>query len=211
MKKLFFLIPILILITGCDSYIELNDLGVIDKIGIQYNDNYKMYASIINNIDDDFNIEEKTIEVEGNNIQELLTNLSLSMNKKIYLSHLNLLIIDDSIKTNELKDLNNFFLNNNEAHSNFLVVSSNNIQEVLNNSKLNEINDLININNKETSKSLYTTMFDVMNNYYQNKPIYLSNIEYNDTIKINGLKKIHNNKIENINNEDTIFINYSQH
>ena len=64
------------------------------------------------------------------------------------------------------------------------------------------------INNKETSKSLYTTMFDVMNNYYQNKPIYLSNIEYNDTIKINGLKKLHNNKIENINNEDTIFINY---
>ncbi|MBQ8891897.1 MAG: hypothetical protein IJ068_03425 [Bacilli bacterium] len=209
MKKLLLLIPIILILTGCNSYVELNDLGVISEIGIEKDDKYKMYANVIKSIDDDFNIEEKTIVVEGDNILDLINNLSYSLNKKIYLSHLNLLVVDDSIKTFEVKELVDFFLNNNETRSDTLIVSTNNIKTILENSKFKEINELININNKISSNSVYTTMFDVINNYYLNKPIYISNIEYiENNIKLNGLKKIYNNKIEFISNQDTIYINY---
>ena len=202
MKKIIFILIILLTITGCNSYIELNDLDIINQIGIKHLDNYILYASIINNN------ETKIIKIEGNNIYNLIDNLTTSLNKKIYLSHLDLLIIDDSIKKYELNELINFFKNNNETREDFLVINTNNIEELINNSKFQEINKLIKINQSESSKSIYTTMYDIMSNYYLNKPIYLSNIEYNNNIIINGLKEINNNKISYFNNEDSLYINY---
>ena len=51
-------------------------------------------------------------------------------------------------------------------------------------------------------------MYDLMNNYYTNNPIYLSNIEFNDSLTLNGIIKISNNKQVLINNDNTIYINY---
>ncbi|MBR3661271.1 MAG: hypothetical protein IKN63_05180 [Bacilli bacterium] len=208
MKKLFYLIPIIILLTGCNSYIELNNLGIINKIGLTHNDNYQLYASIINNINENLEPKEDVITVEGDDILELINNLSTSLNKKIYMSHLDLLIIDDTIKTYEIKNLLNYFLNNNETRENFLVVSTNDVKKLINNSKFQEINNLIKINQNETSKSLNTTMFDIAKNYYLNKEIYIQNINYNDKLYLDGITKIRNNKVEHIENNKSIFINY---
>ena len=208
MKKLFYLIPIIILLTGCNSYIELNNLGIINKIGLTHNDNYQLYASIINNINENLEPKEDVITVEGDDILELINNLSTSLNKKIYMSHLDLLIIDDTIKTYEIKNLLNYFLNNNETRENFLVVSTNDVKKLINNSKFQEINNLIKINQNETSKSLNTTMFDIAKNYYLNKEIYIQNINYSDKLYLDGITKIRNNKVEHIENNKSIFINY---
>ena len=208
MKKLFLLIPIIVLLTGCNSYIELNDLGIINKIGISHNNTYQLYASIILSRDENLEPLEETIVVEGNNIPELIDNLSTSLNKKIYMSHLDLLIIDDTIKTYEIKNLLNFFLNNDETRENFLVISTDDIKNIMDNSKFQEINNLIEINQNETSKSLKTTMFDIAKNYYLNKEIYIQNISYSDKLYLDGITKIHNNKLEHIKNNNSIFINY---
>ena len=209
MKKILLLIFIIILLTGCNSYVELNDLGIIHTIGIEkQNDNYILYASIIEEVKEDGTPISKIYQLEGNNLANIFDNLSLQLNKKIYLSHLDLLIINNSLKNNDLKDIINFFLNNNESRNDFLVVTSNNINEVINNSSFQEINNIIKMNEKETSKSIYTTMYDVMNNYYEIKPIYLTNIKYDNTITINGITKLYNNKQEFININDSIFINY---
>ena len=51
MKKILIILPLLFIITGCNSYIELNELGIINIIGIEkYNNNYKLYTSIIDNV-----------------------------------------------------------------------------------------------------------------------------------------------------------------
>ena len=208
MKKIFYLIPIIFLLTGCNSYIELNNLGVINKIGIEHLDNYKLYASIINEVSDNLNLKEKIIIVEGKTIEELINNLSLTLNKKIYMSHLDLLILNNSIKTYEIKELTNYFLNNNDTREDFLVVTTDNIENIINKTSFQEINNLVNINQNETSISIYTTMFDVIKNYTLNKPIYISNLKYNNQIELDGITKIYNNKITHIDNQDSIFINY---
>ena len=209
MKKILLIIPILLLLTGCNSYIELNNLGIINKIGIEHQNNYKLYASIIDYIDKENTIPKEIIViVEGNTIEELITNLSISFNKKIYMSHLDLLIINDSIKNHELKELINYFINNNETREDFLIVTTNDIKSLIANSSFQEINNLININKNETSISIYTTMYDLTNKYLLNEPIYLSNIKYDNNISLDGITKIYNNKITYINNQDSIFINY---
>ena len=208
MKKIIILIVVFFL-TGCHSYIELNDLGIIHIMGLEKIDNkYHLSTSIIEKFDTNSNLIFATYNVEGITIPELMDKLSLTLNKKIYLSHLDLLILNDSIKTNELENIINFFLNNNESRNDFLVVSSNNIQKIINNSKWQEINNLIKLNEKEYSKSIYTTMYDLINNYYNKQPIFLTNINYQDKIFINGIDKIDHNRHEFINENKTILINY---
>ena len=100
MKKILILI-LLFMLTGCSSYIELNDLAIINTLGLEkVNDNYKLYASIVNIKDEEaLEPEIETYEIEGNSLNQIVDNLSLTLNKKIYMSHLNLLIINDTIKT----------------------------------------------------------------------------------------------------------------
>jgi len=208
MKKIIILI-IILLLTGCNSYIELNDLGIIQIIGLEKIDNnYKLTTSIIEKVDEDTNPIISIYNIEGNTIPELFNKLSLSLNKKIYLSHLDTLIINDSIKTNELENIINFFLNNNESRNDFLIITTNDISNIINNTKSENITDLVKLNEKENSQSIYTTMYDLINNYYNKKPIYLTNIKYQDKLFINGITKIEHNKHIQIDEDKSIIINY---
>lgn len=209
MKKIFILLPLLFILTGCNSYIELNELGIINIISIEKNNNdYKLNASIIEDVEKNGTPISKIYESNGKTIFEAIDNLGNSLNKKIYLSHLDLLIINETIKTNELEEIINYFLNNNESRNNFLIVNTNNTNDVINNTTWQEINNLIKLNEKENSKAIYTTMYDLINNYYKKEPIYLTNIDFNNKIFINGITKLYNNKYSLIEDKDTIFINY---
>ena len=118
MKKIFILLPLLFILTGCNSYIELNELGIINIISIEKNNNdYKLNATIIENIEKNGTPISKIYESNGKTIFEAIDNLGNSLNKKIYLSHLDLLIINETIKTNELEEIINYFLNNNESRT----------------------------------------------------------------------------------------------
>ena len=209
MKKIIILLTFIFLITGCTSYSELNDLAIINAIGIEKEDNYyKLYASIVENVEDLVEPNTTIYDISGNSLNEIIDNLSLTLNKRIYVSHLDLLLINETIKTNELEEIINFFLNNNETREDFLVAFTSNIKETLEKTKFKEINDLIEINHQETSKAIYTTMYDVIDNYFSKKNIYLTNLNLDEKISINGLKEFKNNNYKDIKEEDIIFINY---
>ena len=59
--------------------------------------------------------------------------------------------------------------------------------------KFKEINDLVKINQQETSQAIYTTMYDVIDNFFSKKSIYLTDIKFDKHIAINGLKEFKNN------------------
>lgn len=209
MKKILILLALIFIITGCSSYSELNDLAIINAIGIEKEDNnYKLYASFVENVEDLVEPNTTIYDVSGTSLNEIIDNLSLTLNKKIYISHLDLLLINETIKTNELEEIINFFLNNNETREDFLVAFTTNTKETLEKTKFKEINDLVEINHQETSKAIYTTMYDVIDNYFSKKSIYLTNLNLDEKIFINGLKEFKNNNYKDIKEEDTIFINY---
>jgi len=195
MKKIIVL-TLCLLLTGCNQK-ELNKLGIINQIGLEYQNNeYHLYASVIKEIDKDLNIKKEIIEVKDKNINSLFKKINLSLNKKIYLSHLDLLVINQTIKYNQIKDITNYFINNKESRYDFLIITTNNIKDILLNTKKQEINDLISLNEEYT---YYTTMYDLLINYYLNKPIILTNIIYQNNIKINGYTIINNNDIGRYN------------
>ena len=76
MKKILILLITTLFLTGCTSYIELNDLAVINAIGIEYKNNtYNFYASIVLEVDDE-TLKPKTsiYEIKGNSLNEIFDN-----------------------------------------------------------------------------------------------------------------------------------------
>ena len=193
MKKILLVIIINILLTGCSKYSDLNDLAIIKSIGISYNDKYTLYAEIISEIDDNKNPKMQVIQTDADDIKTLFDNIKLLVNKEIYLSHIDLMIIDFNILNNNYNELIPFFLNNKEIRNDFLCVLSKDILNVLNNSKYDEIEKLI-VTNRESKNVINISFEDIMKLYLDNEKIYFSSITYDKEVKFNGNYVFWNNK-----------------
>lgn len=156
MKKIFFLITILFF-TGCTKYNDLNELAIIKSIGISHNNEYTLYAEIIEEIDKDNNPKMKVIETTSNNIDELFNNIKLLVNKEIYFSHIDLILLDFNLDQKDYQELIHYFLNHNEFRNDFLCVLSKDIKNVLENSEYDEIEELI-TTNKESKDIIKITL-----------------------------------------------------
>lgn len=126
MKKLWLLlIMIPFFITGCSSYTELNDLGIVSLLGIDYQNNkYQVYVTIIEGKQDDGMLEKEQtyFHAEANTLEEAFQRITLQSDKKVYLSHVDCLLITENLIHYQLKDTLFNFLNNNEARNNFNIV-----------------------------------------------------------------------------------------
>lgn len=126
MKKLWLLlIMIPFFITGCSSYTELNDLGIVSLLGIDYQNNkYQVYVTIIEGKQDDGMLEKEQtyFHAEANTLEEAFQKITLQSDKKVYLSHVDCLLITENLIHYQLKDTLFNFLNNNEARNNFNIV-----------------------------------------------------------------------------------------
>ena len=183
MKKI--LLILIVIIAGCSKYTDLKDLTIIKSIGIKYTDNYTIYAQIYDEIKKDNDPKTKVIESNGETLEESFNNLKSKANKEIFLSHIDLLILDTNLKDNEYKEIIDYFIKDNELRNDFLTILSNNIETLLNNTKYNEIEDYI-----KTNDNIISISFDeIINNYLENKSFTLTIIDYK------------NNLLESVNNE----------
>ena len=156
MKKLFLslLLPFL-LITGCTSYTELNDLGLVSLLGIDYKDNkYQIYVTIMEGSQDDGMLEknQKYFYSEANSLEEAFQKITLQSDKKIYLSHIDCLLVTEDLINNKLKNVLMNFLSNNESRNNFnIVLIKDNLETYFDEDiTADKINKLILINSNES-------------------------------------------------------------
>ena len=177
MKKILFLC--LLIITGCTKYNDLNDLTIIKSIGISYDNNYHLYAQIIEDIDKDNEPNMKMIETTGESIKDIFNNLESQINKQVFLSHIDLLVLDNNLKTNNYQEIIDYFTANNDFRNDFYCVFSREIKTLLKDSKYDEVEVFLETNEK------YITIknFDnVITNFIDNKKIILPNIKYDEKI-----------------------------
>lgn len=203
MKKILLLI-IIFTITGCTQYSELNELAIIKSIGIKKENNYTLYAEIIDEVEKNNIPKTKIIEVTGNTVEELFQNINMFINKKIYFSHIDLIIFDEKLNNDDYKNIINYFLNNKEFRNDFLAITSNNIKNILNNSKYDEIEKII-VTNKENKEIIKTSFEEIINSFLTKKSFTVSEINYDKDdkeLKYNGNYKFINSKLERINNEE---------
>lgn len=137
MKKIIILFILILSLTGCKDYVEINDLAILTGIVIDYKDNmYEVTAQLIVN-DKDSNIE--VFKTKSNSINEAIAELSKLSNKEIFISHLKVLIVTDTVIKENI-DFKDYFLRSSKSKMNFYVYVINNeiSEKVLNVYKKND-------------------------------------------------------------------------
>lgn len=196
LKKILILIISLILVTGCTSYNELNDLGIVSLLGIDYqDDNYQVYVTIMEGTQDDGTLEKTQVVYHSSSpsLEEAFQKIMLQSNKKIYLSHIDLLILTEDLINNKLKETLNNFLTNNEYRNNFnIIFASNPIEDYFENEiTAEELNKLITINNKESGTTSEIDFETFLKNLLIDQNSYLPNISYQeDHLNVEGFTLI---------------------
>ena len=160
MKKIIIISIILLLFLGHTPYNDLNELAVVDTIGLSFNDNkYNLYLNIVNE-------DNKTYKITGDSLGEIFLKGEVIGNKKTYYKHLSVLIFD----TNILKDSNLFtFLKDEFTTIDYLTLSTNNLDNLF--TKYHKSNDYKSFITKEKNLEgtiINTTFKDLLSNYLDN-------------------------------------------
>ena len=161
--KLVLVIILLIPITGCYNYRELDDLGITTAIGVtKENNEYKLIIEVLRTEGESDEATEPQyvlFETKGKTIQEALRNTILESSKRLYINHLSLLIIDETLAKEGIHDIMDLFFRDSESRKQFYVlVSKVPINELLNTKTL-----LTNINSKSIFERMKTND-DYLNN-----------------------------------------------
>lgn len=211
MKKVILLILILML-SGCYNYKELNEIAIVSAIGIdKENDTYLVTLQVINTENSITSINDNQTKFViykgyGKNIQEALTDVATKISKNIYLNSIEILIINEEIAKNGILDILDLFFRKEEINKQFYVLISKD-------SKSEEILKIVtpieNINAKKIKKTLkidseyygisqIITFEDLLKMYLnKNEEIVLPSIYIENKTKINNttqnLKKTDDN------------------
>ena len=130
MKKLVLIL--LIFITGCWNYNEINNLAITTAIAVdKENDKLKVSILIANpkKQESPSNENESAVVIYsglGKTISEAMNEISLISPKKIYIEHLTILVISDEIAKKNLGNVLDYFLRNSESTKRFEVAIAKN-------------------------------------------------------------------------------------
>lgn len=216
--KLGILIVLISLLTGCRSYTELNDLSIVSTIGIDYQEGkYQLIINVIDGELDDQEIKKNitTLESSKNSLEEAFHDIYLKSSKKLYLSHLDLLILTENAINQKFSEIIYYFLENSEYRNNFNVVLLTGgllIDFMKQNIQAEEINDLIKTNQKETGFCAVKDFEMILKELLMDKNSYLSTISNTDQeLTLEGFTLIKDYKIyQKLTKEESVLLNMLQ-
>ncbi|MGN1372003.1 MAG: Ger(x)C family spore germination C-terminal domain-containing protein [Candidatus Coprovivens sp.] len=134
MKKIIFIIGIVLLISGCYDYRELNDMSIVSGIGIDYVDNqYKVIFEITESKKDGSSTEISTSIVVGSdsNISKAFDIAKNKTDKDVYLEHIELLVISKSLGKHGINECLDYIIRDTSINSNYLSVIADNPEVIL--------------------------------------------------------------------------------
>lgn len=139
--KLLLLTIIVLFLTGCSDYRELTDMSIVSSIGIDIKDGkYVTISQILSsnesNSQDESNTSNSKVVVyksTGKTIHEALRNTILESPKKLYVGHLETVIISEKVAKNNITKIFDFFLRDAEVRKDFklLIASDDEFYEIM--------------------------------------------------------------------------------
>lgn len=167
-KYLIFLVTLFL--CGCQSDKEINNLSIVNSMGIDIKDNqYIVTVQILNTSKKEQNDQESmekslVYSASGNNISEALNNFFVKTPKKLYLGHMSLLLVSEKLAHNNINNITDYFLRNNDVSKNFtmLITKDGNNEEILKKLESNTTYPIGNIlGSIEVSSKVQGTNIDV--------------------------------------------------
>lgn len=201
MRKLL-IIVLLVFVTGCVNYVELSDIEVIENLAIDYED--KMYKIAVTTVSKDKEKEYKVKKAQGNTLNNAIQNLKMKENKKIYIAHLNLLLLTEDVVESNLDDVIKFFLNNSESRNDFDIAIAEGL-DVLDNAK--NIKNTIKIIEEDLATTKSILFEEFLSDILDENPTYLPVVLTNN--KIDGIMVIKTFKdMISLKEEECILYNF---
>lgn len=129
--RIIFLVIVMLFVNGLDNYVELNELAIVSSISIDKEGENKYNVSVqILNSKKEFSgsksgsssSEITVYESSAETVQEALRDLSKESPKKLYLSHMKMLIIDEEIAKEGISPSLDFFLRDIKSNKEILIV-----------------------------------------------------------------------------------------
>ena len=163
MRKLKILIIIILLFSlcGCYNYRELNEIAIVSAIGIdKTDDGYKMAVQIMNTKKEGQDTNSSGSQpkfivytAEGKTIQGILRDFVLESPRRLYATHLQLLVISEDLAKNGISDILDWFARDSESRKQFYVLVSENSQSE---DILNTLTSLETLNSKKITSNIDT-------------------------------------------------------
>lgn len=201
MRKLL-IIVLLVFVTGCVNYVELSDIEVIENLAIDYED--KMYKIAVTTVSKDKEKEYKVKKAQGNTLNKAIQNLKMKENKKIYIAHLNLLLLTEDVVESNLDDVIKFFLNNSESRNDFDIAITEGL-DVLDDAK--DIKNTIKIIEEDLATTKSILFEEFLSDILDENPTYLPVVLTNN--KIDGIMVIKTFKdMISLKEEECILYNF---
>ncbi len=215
MKKIGILLLICFLTAGCVSYTELDDLSIVSTLGIDYQEGkYQLYVQVIQGELEEQEVEKKIITYfgEGESLEKAFYTLYTKSSKRLYLSHMDLLLLTEDAINQKFSEIIHSLLANNEYRHNFHVVFlTTSLQDWMEaNIPSKEVNQLIQTNQQETSTTMEKEFETMMKELLIDRNTYLPSISYQENqLSLKGYTLIENYQVkENLNLEDSLLFNF---
>lgn len=126
MKKII-LIILLLTLSGCYDYKEINDLAIITAIGVDYEDEeYKITLEVLNDQGDKDSGKIKSYTKTGSDksLAKALEKAADLLSDQANYTHVKLLILSDTITDGKFQNIIDFFMRSTYFRENFYVISS---------------------------------------------------------------------------------------
>ncbi len=137
MKKILLIITIFLL-TGCRDYRELSDMAMVSNVSIDKElDQFKIIVQVLDstqkNSDNKSSPSVILYDSTGKTLHEAFRNITLESPKKLYIGHVDTIIIGENIAKVGINDFIDFILRDAEMEKDFnLIITTDPINEVMN-------------------------------------------------------------------------------
>lgn len=216
MKKIILLILCLFFLTSCYDYQELNDMSIVNGIGVDFQDDqYIIYLEINNSVKKNGDSELVTEIIEGRdeNIALAYTKATEGSNKMLYAEHVNLLLLSQTVAEKGIDEIIDFLLRDLNINNNYMAIVTENPYEILqikkpNNSIVNLIVDTIQYDIQTTYKNDIDFVAAKLLNSRISLALPYVHIE-NDTILVDQIACFQKDKLVHV--EDAKIYNFLMH
>lgn len=176
MKKILLIILIIIFVSGCYDYKELNNIAIITGIAIDYDYQNNLYHLTYEILSEQKDNDTKSYYVDStsNNINDAINKLESKINKIPYYAHLKILLLNKNIINKKSINFYEYFLRNPNITTTFSVIltdidANKILKEKSNDSDVTSQKIYNIINNKNTSNKIihnysFEKFIDILNN-----------------------------------------------
>lgn len=124
MKKIFIILTMVLLLSGCYNYKELNEISIISSISIdKHDDEYLVGAQIMNAKQDEKSDSSQVIVYTetGKTINEALRKMTMKSPSKLYGGHLSKLVISEEVAKEGIINVLDIFQRLTEIRNEFTI------------------------------------------------------------------------------------------